>query len=185
MKKYPDLKTLQILEYPDPKLREHARRIAEINAFLQEMSERMAELMRESSGMGLAATQVGWPFRFVVLAPNPEEERVETYVNPVILSREGKTVQQEGCLSVPGVLAKVRRAQRVRVRATRADGETVEMEAEGLLARAWQHEIDHLEGGLFVDRLSPAARILVRGRLRELEAGYPRRRKPGCEGELP
>jgi len=165
---YPDLKTLHVLRYPSPALREHAAQIAEINSFLREMSDRMAELMREEKGIGLAATQVGWPFRFVLINTTPEPGKIETFINPVILSKRGKLFEEEGCLSVPGLFAKVRRAEIVTVRATLPSGETVEMEAQGLVARAWQHELDHLDGTLFVDRLSPTAKIVIEPKLQEM-----------------
>jgi peptide deformylase len=169
---YPKLSGLHILHYPDAKLRERARRIKEVGSFLPEMSERMAELLRDAQGIGLAATQVGWPYRLVVLKSNPESDEVQALVNPASVVREGRVVEEEGCLSVPGVFAKVRRAEKVRVRAELPDGTPVEMELEGLMARAWQHETDHLDGTLFVDRLSPVAKIAVSGRLRELERIY-------------
>lgn len=172
MSKYPNLAKLGILHYPHPGLRERARRIEEIDSFLAELSERMTELMREGKGVGLAATQVGWPFRFILIKPTPEPGHAEAFINPVIIARKGKVVEEEGCLSLPGVFAKVKRAEKVRVRATRPDGEEVEMESEGVVARGWQHEIDHLDGGLFVDRLGPTARIVIAGQLRELERKY-------------
>jgi len=178
MSSYPDLGKLRILHYPDPRLRERARAVREVNRFLQEMAERMAELMLEAQGIGLAATQVGWPYRFVILKPSPESDEIQALVNPVILTRQGRVMEAEGCLSLPGVFAKVRRAERVRVRAALPDGTPVEIEAEGLAARAWQHELDHLEGTLFVDRLGPAAKIAVSGRLRELERMYRRQGLP-------
>jgi peptide deformylase len=194
---YPDLKKLRILHYPDGHLRDHAAQLKEINTFLQEMTERMAELMRESKGVGLAATQVGWPFRFVIMSPTPDDVvsdqaqgstqrpatrggpewpqtsgKVRTFINPVIVSKRGKLFEEEGCLSVPGVFARIRRAEIVVVRATLPNGEPFETEATGLLARAWQHEIDHLEGTLFVDRINPAARIVVQPKLQEMEKEY-------------
>jgi peptide deformylase len=165
---YPDLKTLHVLRYPAPALRDHAAQIAEINSFLREMSDRMAELMREEKGIGLAATQVGWPFRFVLLNTTAEEGKAQAFINPVILAKRGKLFEEEGCLSVPGLFAKVRRAEFVTIRATLPNGETVEMEAQGLIARAWQHEMDHLDGTLFVDRLSPTAKIVLGPKLREM-----------------
>ena len=172
MVKYPDLKALHIVHYPSPRLREKAVELREINSFLGEMKLRMAELLKEAEGIGLASTQVGWPFRFVILTANIESGEVEAFINPVIIEKDGRQVGDEGCLSVPGVFAKVRRAERVRVRATLLSGEKVELEGEGLLARAWQHELDHLDGGLFVDRLWPAARIMVRSQLHDLERRY-------------
>ncbi len=165
---YPDLKTLRVLRYPAPALREHAARIREINSFLREMSDRMAELMRQEKGVGLAATQVGWPFRFVLINSTAEPGKVETFINPVIIAKRGKLFEEEGCLSVPGVFAKVRRAEIVTVRAMLPSGETVEMEAQGLVARAWQHELDHLDGTLFVDRLSPTAKLIIEPKLQEM-----------------
>jgi peptide deformylase len=165
---YPDLKTLRVLRYPAPALREHAARIKEINSFLREMSDRMTELMRQEKGVGLAATQVGWPFRFVVINTTSEPGKVETFINPVIIAKRGKLFEEEGCLSVPGLFAKVRRAEIVTVRATLPTGETVEMEAQGLVARAWQHELDHLDGTLFVDRLTPTAKLIIEPKLQEM-----------------
>ena len=182
---YPDLKKVRILRYPDPHLREHAARLKEINTFLREMSERMAELMREHKGVALAATQIGWPFRFVVMSLAPEGGKVETFINPVILSKRGKLFVEEGCLSVPGVFARVRRAEIVTVRATLPNGEPFEMEATGLVARAWQHELDHLDGTLFVDRLNPSAKIVIAGKLHEMEQEYREGRASAPVAERP
>lgn len=170
--KRPKLETLRILQYPDPRLREQAAEIKEIDSFLKELAHRMDELMKEAGGVGLAATQVGLGIRFIVMNPTPEVDTVQTFINPVILTKDGRAVEEEGCLSLPGIFTKVRRAARVRVRAQMPDGETVEMDADGLAARAWQHEIDHLEGGLFVDRIGPAARIILRNKLKTLEEDF-------------
>ena len=172
MDTYPDLKTLHILHYPSPLLRNHAQPISEVNTFLDEMSARMKELMVEGRGVGLAATQVGWPFRMLLLNTTAEPDSVQAFINPVIVKRQGRIIQEEGCLSVPGIWAKVRRAEIVRVRATLLTGEDVEINAEGFVARTWQHEIDHLDGSLFVDRVGPAAKILIAGKLRDLESVY-------------
>jgi len=172
LSRFPDLKTLRILYYPDPRLRVEAAPVVKVDSLIGEMADRMRELMAEAHGLGLAATQVGWPFRLVILNTGGESEKVEVFVNPVILSRRGRILEEEGCLSVPGLYARVRRAERVHVRAIRLDGEVVEMDAEGLLARAWQHEVDHLDGRLFVDRLGPAARIALGPRLREMEERF-------------
>jgi len=172
LSRFPDVMKLRILCYPDPRLRDHAGDLKDTGSLVKEITLRMAELMGEAGGVGLAATQVGWPYRFVVLNTTGEPGKIEAYLNPEIIAREGKVVAEEGCLSLPGLWAKVRRAERVRVRATRADGEVVEFDAEGLAARAWQHEIDHLEGGLFVDRVGAAAKILLRPRLHSLEKEY-------------
>lgn len=170
--KYPKLEKLHILHYPDPRLRLKAEDLAKADAFLKELSERMAELMYGERGIGLASPQVGLSMRFIVLGDPAQEGKYEAFINPVILSKEGQQVGEEGCLSVPGVWAKVKRAEKVIVRATRLNGETVEMAAEGFVARAWQHEIDHLDGGLFVDRVGPAGRIVIAGKLRDMEQGF-------------
>jgi len=172
MQDYPDLTKLRILRYPDPMLHKHAEEIREVNSFLKEMTARMAELMQEEKGIGLAAPQVGWRFRLALVNPTMEPGKFEPFLNPVIIERKGKVLGEEGCLSVPGVFAKVKRAEKVRVRATRLDGETVEFESEGLAARLWQHELDHFEGTLFVERLGPATRILIKDSLSELERRY-------------
>jgi peptide deformylase len=165
---YPDLKTLHVFRYPASALREHAAQVRELNSFLRELSDRMAELMREEKGVGLAATQVGWPFRFVLINATAEPGKAEAFINPVIVAKRGKLFEEEGCLSVPGIFAKVRRAEIVTVRATLPTGESVEMEAQGLIARAWQHELDHLDGTLFVDRLSPTAKLVIEPKLQEM-----------------
>jgi len=171
---YPDLKALRILHYPHARLRRKARAMPAVDAFLNEMAARMAELMQAAGGLGLASTQVGWPFRFVVLTHGvgTDEIKIEAFVNPVIIARDGKQVIDEGCLSLPGIFAKVKRAEHVRVQAAMLNGEQVEFEAEGLMARAWQHEIDHLDGGLIIDRIGPTAGIVIARQLRELEQQF-------------
>lgn len=180
---YPDLNKLHILHYPDPRLRVPAQDLREISTFLQELTQRMGELMVQAQGIGLASTQVGWPYRFIVMSTNPEEGRLEAFVNPVIVAKEGRVTVEEGCLSLPGLFAKVRRHECVTVRATLPNGETVEMKAEGLTARCWQHEIDHLDGGLFVDRIGPAARIMLAARLREMEEEFKTNPPPDAPPE--
>ena len=164
----PDLETLQILCYPDKRLRQAAEDIPEIDGFLNELAERMSALMKSHQGIGLAATQLGWPFRFVVVNPAMEDGKHQGLIDPVIIERDGRIVQEEGCLSVPGIQAKVKRADYVRVRAQTLEGEDIEFEAEGLQARLFQHEIDHLEGRLFIDCVGPASQVMLKRRLREL-----------------
>jgi peptide deformylase len=168
----PDLDRLRILHYPDPRLRERALAVPERDTFLDEIEARMRELMVSEKGIGLAAPQVGWGARFILINPTGEPGGLQALVDPVIIEREGKVAGEEGCLSVPGVWAKVKRAEKIRVRAGLPSGETVEFEAEGMAARVIQHELDHLEGGLFVDRLGPTAKIMVSGRLKGLEAEF-------------
>jgi len=169
MADYPDLNTLRIIRYPEEVLRVKAAPIPEPDGFLRALAERMNELMREAGGIGLAANQVGWPRRFVIINLTGEDGRYEAFINPVIVERAGHQKEEEGCLSIPGVSARVRRAARVVVEATALDGRKLRLAAEGLLARAWQHEVDHLDGTLFIDKIGPAARLMLRSRLRELE----------------
>lgn len=145
---------LPILRYPDPRLHTVAKPVARIDDDLHQLIEDMAETMYEAPGVGLAATQVNVHRRVVVIDVSEDKSDLMALINPEILERSGEQVCEEGCLSVPGVYEKVKRAERVRVRALNAKGETVELEAEGLLAVCIQHEIDHLDGKVFVEYLS-------------------------------
>ncbi|AVR87007.1 peptide deformylase [Thauera aromatica K172] len=145
---------LPILRYPDPRLHTVAKPVAQIDDDLRRLIEDMAETMYEAPGVGLAATQVNVHRRVVVIDVSEDKSDLMALINPEILERAGEQVCEEGCLSVPGVYEKVKRAERVRVRALNAEGETVEFEAEGLLAVCVQHEIDHLDGKVFVEYLS-------------------------------
>jgi peptide deformylase len=170
--KHPDLNALHILRYPDPRLRDHVRGIPELDSFLNEMEARMRELMEQEEGIGLAATQVGWPFRFILVNPTGEPGDIHAFINPEIVKKEGKIIAEEGCLSVPGIFAKVKRAEAITVRATLINGEDVEFDVEGLTARVFQHELDHLDGSLFVDRVGPTAKIMISGKLKNLESEF-------------
>ncbi len=138
-----------IRQYGDPVLRSRARSIRKINAGIRGLSERMAEAMYAANGVGLAATQIGEARRVIVLDVG---DGLTTLINPRLVSSEGSVLETEGCLSVRGLLGEVERAERVRVRAVGLDGKEITIDAEGLLARALQHELDHLDGVLFVDR---------------------------------
>jgi peptide deformylase len=172
MSKHPDPDNVRILHYPAPQLRQPASAVEAVSSFHREMAERMDELMREAVGVGLAANQVGWLERVVALNLTGEPGKTEIYINPRIISKTGEMKDEEGCLSLPGVRGKVVRAEEVTVAAQRLDGQPVEIQATGLLARAWQHEMDHLDGMLFVDRLGTASKIVVGSRLRRLEKEY-------------
>ena len=159
---------LDILEFPDPRLRTKARPVdvAQVGgAAFQQLLDDMFETMYAAPGIGLAASQVDVHERFMVIDVSEEKERPLVFVNPEILQREGEQVCQEGCLSVPGIFADVTRADRIRVRAIGRDGNPFELDADGLLAVCVQHEMDHLEGTLFVDYLSPLKREMVRKKL--------------------
>jgi peptide deformylase len=159
---------LPILEFPDPRLRTRAvpvapARVAE-PAF-QTLLDDMFETMYAAPGIGLAASQVDVHQRFMVIDVSEDNSRPLVFINPEITAKSGAQVCQEGCLSVPGVFAEVTRAGEIGVRALGRDGRPFELKADGLLAVCIQHELDHLEGRLFVDYLSPLKREMVRKKL--------------------
>ena len=156
---------LTILEYPDPRLRTRAVPVDVVDARLRELIDDMLETMYAANGIGLAATQVDVHRRLLVADVSESRREPRVFVNPEILSREGKEVSQEGCLSVPGYYDEVERALRIRVRALDRDGKPFEADLEGLLAICVQHEIDHLDGRLFVDYLSELKRQRVRKKI--------------------
>jgi peptide deformylase len=156
---------LTILEYPDPRLRTRAIAVAQVDARLRQLIDDMLETMYAAKGVGLAATQVDVHQRLLVADVSEQKDQPRVFVNPEILAREEVGTTQEGCLSVPGVYEDVSRAQRIRVRAIGRDGVPFELSAQGLLAVCVQHEMDHLDGKLFVDYLSELKRTLIRKRL--------------------
>ena len=150
---------LQIVKYPHPALRYASRPVTEIDDSLRAAIRAMFELMYAAKGIGLAANQVALPFRFFILnvtADPEQQDKEQVFINPEIVKRHSSTEDEEGCLSLPGLYAKVRRARKIRVRAYDLEGNLVEHEADELLSRAVQHETDHLEGKLFIDYLEPA-----------------------------
>jgi len=156
---------LDILHYPDPRLRTQARPVETVDAELRQLVDDMFETMYAAPGIGLAATQVNVHKRVVVIDVSEEKNQPLVFINPEIVSKEGVEEMQEGCLSVPGYYDLVQRADRVKVRALDRDGNPFELEADGLLAVCIQHEIDHLDGKLFVDYLSELKRKRVRKKL--------------------
>jgi peptide deformylase len=159
---------LPILEFPDPRLRTKAvpvdpARLAD--PALQRLFDDMFETMYAAPGIGLAASQVDVHQRFMVIDVSEEKDQPLVFVNPEIVSSEGEQVYQEGCLSVPGIYADVTRADRIEVRFLDREGKARELHVDGLLAVCIQHEMDHLEGKLFVDYLSPLKREMVRKKL--------------------
>ena len=163
-----------ILHYPDKRLRVKGEKVAEITPAVQELVDDMAETMYAAPGVGLAATQIGAPWQVFVVdcAADGEPSDLRVFVNPEILSTEGRTASDEGCLSFPGAREEVERAEKVRVRAQDQEGNRFELEAEGLLAIAIQHEYDHLQGVLMIDHLGPLKkRLLHRKMLKRPEAG--------------
>lgn len=155
---------LKILEYPDPRLRIKAAPVPAVTEEIRQLSADMLETMYAAPGIGLAATQVDRHIRLVVLDVSEARNEPHVLINPEILTREGSEIGDEGCLSVPGVTEGVPRAARVRVRALDAAGQPVEFDADGLLGVCIQHELDHLEGKLFVDYLSEMKRQRLKKR---------------------
>jgi peptide deformylase len=146
-----------ILHYPDPRLREKGKRVEAVTAEVKELVDDMAETMYAAPGVGLAATQIGEAVQIFVIdtAEEGAPSDFRAFINPEILEREGAVTWSEGCLSFPGVNEDIDRAAKVRVRAQDRDGKTFELEAEGLLAVAIQHEYDHLQGVLMIDHMGP------------------------------
>ncbi len=173
---------LKVLQYPDPRLRTKAAPVAVVDEAAQAIVRDMFETMYAAPGIGLAATQVNIHQRIIVIDVSPDHDQPLCLINPELIETEGEEEMEEGCLSVPGFFETVRRAERIRVRALNAQGESMEFEAEGLLAVCIQHEIDHLEGKLFVDYLSTLKRSRIRRRLekqtRTQQASTGREKQP-------
>ncbi len=175
-------KLLEIRVYPDEVLKKKAEEVTDFNQELKEIVESMFETMYKRGGVGLAANQVGILKRVVVIDVHSGKElqgkeRI-VLINPEIVALEGEEVKEEGCLSLPGLYKKVKRASYAKVRAQNLEGEVFEIEGEGLLARAFQHEIDHINGIVFIDRLSPLSRKLALEKYRKL------RKKQEREGKV-
>jgi peptide deformylase len=157
--------TLEILSFPDPRLRIKANPVEDFNPALLQLISDMTQTMYTENGIGLAATQVNAHLQLLVLDVSDSRDQLRIYINPELVLEEGSETCEEGCLSVPGVYAEVKRAQIIRVKAQKPDGSFFEESLEGLHSVCLQHEIDHLKGVLFVDYLSPLKRQLVRRKL--------------------
>jgi peptide deformylase len=161
----------EIVKYPDPILQKPTEPVTEFNEELQALVDDMFESMYAAQGIGLAAPQIGISKRLTVIdlsfKKNPEEKIV--LINPEIIHKEGKQNEEEGCLSLPEIREKVSRAMKVRVRAQNVKGEWFEIDGEELLARAFQHEIDHLDGVLFIFRVSALKRDLLLRKIRKMQ----------------
>jgi peptide deformylase len=160
---------LHICTYPEEILRQRAEPITEIDEEVVKLVDHMAETMYSAPGIGLAATQVGVAKQLLVadIAPRRPESELIVLINPEIVAAEGEVIFEEGCLSVPDYQAEVKRHEKITVRGLNLKGEEVEIEAEGLLAVVLQHEIDHLNGMLFIDRLSKLKRDLYKRKVRK------------------
>jgi peptide deformylase len=176
---------MKIVHYPHPALRHASKPLTSIDKQIRLYVGEMLELMYQAKGLGLAANQVALPFQLLVMnvSGNPAlKEQEGIYINPVIVERKGTQEGDEGCLSFPELFQKVRRARSVKIRAYNLQGEPVEVQASDLAARAWQHEIDHLNGVLFIDKMGLIAKLAARGAVKDFEAVF---RKAQERGEIP
>ncbi|MDA0977177.1 MAG: peptide deformylase [Proteobacteria bacterium] len=160
---------LEILEFPDPRLRTVAKPVQNVDGRIVEMADRMLDAMYEAPGIGLAATQVNFHQRLIVLDVSEKQDQPLILINPQIITGEGELETKEGCLSVPGFYEPVNRYEQIQLEAINRDGDPFTLDAEGLLAVCIQHEMDHLEGKLFVDYLSNTKRQLIRKKLQKLQ----------------
>jgi peptide deformylase len=158
---------LPLLYYPDERLHLKARPIKEVDEAIRQLADDMAETMYAHEGVGLAANQVNMQVRLIVLDTSPERDQLQVFINPELVSGQGEVCEEEGCLSVPGIYDKVVRYETVVVKAQDRDGKTFSVEAQGLLSRCLQHEMDHLEGRVFVEHLSQLKQNRIKTKLRK------------------
>ncbi|CAI4156316.1 peptide deformylase [Alteromonas macleodii] len=156
---------LDVLSFPDERLRTVAKPVEEVNDEIKQLVSDMFKTMKDENGIGLAATQVNRHVQVVVMDVSEDQNEPRVFINPEIIRKDGSTISEEGCLSVPGNYAKVERAESITVKALDQNGESFELDAEGLLAICIQHELDHLKGKLFIDYLSPLKRQRIRKKL--------------------
>jgi peptide deformylase len=160
---------LKIITYPDPRLRKISADVKNFDENLKALAQRMFELMREAKGVGLAAPQVGKNIRLFITnhSGKPEDDRV--YVNPILSDAEGEETSEEGCLSLPDITVEVNRAKTAKMQAKDLSGTPIEQLETGYIPRIWQHELDHLNGVLIIDKMGPTAKMENRKTLKELE----------------
>jgi peptide deformylase len=176
---------MKIVHYPHPSLRHVAQPLKAIDKKVHLIVGEMLALMYEAKGLGLAAPQVCLPFQVLVMNPSADPNQRDQegiFINPVILERKGSIEGEEGCLSLPGLYCKVRRAKTVTVRAYNLKAESFDITATELQGRVLQHEIDHLQGVLFIDKIGPVAKLGARGSIQEFERDY---RKAQEHGDIP
>lgn len=191
---------LEVLKYPDPRLRHKAQSVAEVTPELQKLADDMLETMYSEKGIGLASIQVGVDKSLLVIDTRPmgetgryesseftetEKSVVQPIVifNPAITFKEGKTTFDEGCLSLPGYYETVQRFEHVKVSGLNREGEAMELDLDGLLSICMQHEMDHLDGKVFLDRLSPIKSMRLRNKIKKF--GYPEPEEDGEESDEP
>lgn len=172
-----DTTSLQIIHYPDPRLRKACQPVAKFDDSVAALAARMFELMRDEEGLGLAAPQVGVLVRLFVCNVSGDPKDDVVFINPTLSDLSDPGESEEGCLSIPDVRGTFQRYMKCRIRGFDLAGKPIEFEGTDLGARCWQHECDHLDGRLILDRFSEADKIAARRKLKELEAKYPGRRR--------
>jgi peptide deformylase len=173
---------MKIVQYPHPSLRHRARPLTAIDEKVKTAAHQMLELMYEGKGLGLAGPQVGLPYEIFVMNLKQEDNNREgerIYINPVIGERHGWVEGEEGCLSFPGLFQKVRRSRTISFQAYDLEGKLVQGTVSELEARVWQHEVDHLRGELFIDKVGPISKLAIRGELRKFEREYKKAQERG------
>lgn len=170
--KQADISALKIIRYPDPRLAEACSEVEQIDDKVRALAEKMFELMFEAHGVGLAAPQVGITVRLFVASPSSSLEERRVYINPRILAVDGAQESEEGCLSLPGISINVKRYKTVTIRATNLDGLVFEETGQEMTAKVFQHESDHLDGRLLVDRMGSVAKLANRRTLKDLEEKF-------------
>lgn len=158
---------LPILHYPDARLHTVAKPVTQVDATIRRLIDDMAETMYAAPGIGLAATQVNVHLQVLVVDVSEDGQHLQAFINPRILSRDGEAEREEGCLSVPGIYDKVTRAAQIEVEALDRDGQVFRLQADGLLATCIQHEMDHLQGKVFVEYLSQLKQTRIKTKLRK------------------
>lgn len=174
-----DWSKLTVLHYPDPRLRKHCEPVTAFDDDLAALAKRLIELMRAHNGVGLAAAQVGVPLRLFVMNTTDDAKNDKVVVNPELVDLQGAKESEEGCLSLPDVRVQVRRAFRAKLKAQDLQGKPLEIEGDDLTARVWQHETDHLNGVLIIDRMGPSDKIATKKALRELEVKFDGAKRTG------
>lgn len=159
---------LKVRKYGDPVLRKKTEPVAFITEEIKKIAQDLIDTMLDENGLGLAAPQVGLSLRMLALDAGPERGHPFVIINPEILESSGKSVREEGCLSFPGIYGKIERPEKVKLKALTMEGKIIETDLEGLEARALQHEFDHLNGKLFIDRMNKSHKLSLQGTLKKL-----------------
>lgn len=170
-----DIEKCRITHYPAPVLAGRAQPVEKIDDSIRKLVEKMTDIMLKNKGIGLAGPQAGVPLRIFIISPDGTRENVKVYINPTVTPTGEMVVFEEGCLSVPGVYTKIRRYKQCEVTATDLDGKEFTQQAEGLLARALQHEYDHIEGTTIANKMGSVAKIAHRKQLKKLTEQHKKR----------